>query len=280
MLASRPVRGFNAVMSRAAETYLEPQIFELGKGTVAVVRHRGGGRVEAGIFLVDTYCLGAKDPDADPDSVDRILGHLRKRCGKDGFHFLVAADFLNEEDAYGDDDEVDEPPYWISSSLEWDNGGECPGADALIQTVLEEYAQVKQVAAGDCGSESCAAMLLDTALDMTRKLDPPLSRSLLIQGVEASILIWNVATLPAADREAYLAGEHPDLRDPVRKMLAAEDSKILDMVKEERFRVIDWKLLGEDGPDGAIVEPHLLIVAAGWDAEVEPDSEGHGDEHF
>lgn len=166
-------------MSRAAETYLEPQIFELGKGTVAVVRHRGGGRVEVGIFLVDMYCLGAKDamywtgneaelseklwsrvflngeprkesgaygrklvedavayarslgfspgpdykkgarvfggiepkecteeftfgkdgkpfyisgPDADQASIDRILGHLRKRCGEGGFHFLVAAD--------------------------------------------------------------------------------------------------------------------------------------------------------------------------------------------
>jgi hypothetical protein len=48
-------------MSATAEAYIPDNLFEAGIGTVIVARRKGGGRVEAGVFLLDVYCLGVKD---------------------------------------------------------------------------------------------------------------------------------------------------------------------------------------------------------------------------
>lgn len=43
------------------EAHVSVTLFETGIGTVIVARPKSGGRVEAGVFLVDVYCLGVKD---------------------------------------------------------------------------------------------------------------------------------------------------------------------------------------------------------------------------
>lgn len=48
-------------MSRPPEAFFEGSLFEVGIGDVVVCRYKGGGRVEAGCFLVDVFCLGVKD---------------------------------------------------------------------------------------------------------------------------------------------------------------------------------------------------------------------------
>jgi hypothetical protein len=48
-------------MARNPETYAAPDLFETGLGEVAVCRFKNDGRVEAGIFLVDVFCLGVKN---------------------------------------------------------------------------------------------------------------------------------------------------------------------------------------------------------------------------
>jgi hypothetical protein len=48
-------------MSREAEAYIADGLFELGIGEVVVCRFKGGGRVEAGFFLLDVFCLGVKN---------------------------------------------------------------------------------------------------------------------------------------------------------------------------------------------------------------------------
>ena len=48
-------------MGNRSETYCEENIFQTGIGYVVVCRHKSGGRVETGSFLVDVHCLGVKD---------------------------------------------------------------------------------------------------------------------------------------------------------------------------------------------------------------------------
>jgi hypothetical protein len=40
---------------------MSPNLFEIGIGHLVISRFKSGGRVEAGVFLVDVYCLGVKD---------------------------------------------------------------------------------------------------------------------------------------------------------------------------------------------------------------------------
>ena len=47
-------------MSRPPQTFSPPNLFELGIGTVVIIRYKSGGRVEAGVFLLDVFCLGVK----------------------------------------------------------------------------------------------------------------------------------------------------------------------------------------------------------------------------
>lgn len=46
---------------RPPEAFRSPSLFEDGMGYVCVSRFKSGGRVETGVFLVDTFCLGVKD---------------------------------------------------------------------------------------------------------------------------------------------------------------------------------------------------------------------------
>ena len=48
-------------MSQPPKTFCHPQLFESGMGTVVIARYKSGGRVEAGVFLLDIYCLGVKN---------------------------------------------------------------------------------------------------------------------------------------------------------------------------------------------------------------------------
>ena len=46
---------------RPPEAFRSPGLFEDGIGYVCVSRFKSGGRVEAGVFLLDVFCLGVKD---------------------------------------------------------------------------------------------------------------------------------------------------------------------------------------------------------------------------
>lgn len=48
-------------MGRQSKTFCESGIFETGIGQVAIVRYKGGGRIEIGVFLLDVFCLGVKN---------------------------------------------------------------------------------------------------------------------------------------------------------------------------------------------------------------------------
>jgi hypothetical protein len=48
-------------MNRPPQTFSPPNLFQLGIGTVVIVRYKSGGRVEAGVFLLDVFCLGVKN---------------------------------------------------------------------------------------------------------------------------------------------------------------------------------------------------------------------------
>jgi hypothetical protein len=66
---------------RPTEAYVSEKLFENGLGYVVVARFKAGGRlVEAGIFLVDTFCLGAKNCDftemSEPDYQERVVRRL------------------------------------------------------------------------------------------------------------------------------------------------------------------------------------------------------------
>jgi hypothetical protein len=46
---------------RTFEAWRSQEMFEVGIGHVVICRHKGSGDTEAGVFLLDTYCLGVKD---------------------------------------------------------------------------------------------------------------------------------------------------------------------------------------------------------------------------
>ncbi len=48
-------------MNRPTEAYVSANLFEVGIGHVVVARFRSHGELEAGVFLLDVFCLGAKD---------------------------------------------------------------------------------------------------------------------------------------------------------------------------------------------------------------------------
>ena len=55
-------------MKRDTEAFRSAQLFEAGIGYAVVVRFKADGRCEAGFFLLDVYCLGAKDGGFEPFS--------------------------------------------------------------------------------------------------------------------------------------------------------------------------------------------------------------------
>lgn len=48
-------------LKRAPEAFVSSTLFKLGIGSVVLSRFRSEGRVESGVFLLDVFCLGAKD---------------------------------------------------------------------------------------------------------------------------------------------------------------------------------------------------------------------------
>lgn len=48
-------------MNPPPQTFFLPTLFQLGMGTVVITRYKSGGRVEAGVFLLDVFCLGVKN---------------------------------------------------------------------------------------------------------------------------------------------------------------------------------------------------------------------------
>src|SRR5688572_9007055 len=50
-------------MKRPPEAFRSSQLFQTGIGYAVICRYKGGGGCEAGIFLIDAYCLGVKDSD-------------------------------------------------------------------------------------------------------------------------------------------------------------------------------------------------------------------------
>jgi hypothetical protein len=48
-------------MNPPPKTFCAHNLFEIGKGHLVIARYKSEGRVEAGVFLLDVYCLGVKD---------------------------------------------------------------------------------------------------------------------------------------------------------------------------------------------------------------------------
>lgn len=48
-------------MKQAPITFSDAGMFASGIGQVVITRHKGGGKVELGVFLVDVFCLGVKN---------------------------------------------------------------------------------------------------------------------------------------------------------------------------------------------------------------------------
>jgi hypothetical protein len=48
-------------MKRSHEAWRSADLFDSGYGSLLVSRFKGDGRVEAGFFLLDVFCLGVKD---------------------------------------------------------------------------------------------------------------------------------------------------------------------------------------------------------------------------
>lgn len=65
-------------MSRASESYVSSDLFEIGMGHVLVCRYKVAHRVEVGAFLVDIWCRGVKSADFFTEEADvfrqQVLG--------------------------------------------------------------------------------------------------------------------------------------------------------------------------------------------------------------
>lgn len=48
-------------MNPPPKTFCAHNLFEIGKGYLVIARYKSDGRVEAGVFMLDIYCLGVKD---------------------------------------------------------------------------------------------------------------------------------------------------------------------------------------------------------------------------
>lgn len=55
------LRGQVLSMSRITKTFGDPNLFEIGIGHVIITRSRSEGRLDAGVFLIDPFCLGVKN---------------------------------------------------------------------------------------------------------------------------------------------------------------------------------------------------------------------------
>jgi hypothetical protein len=71
---------------RPTEAWASSDLFESGFGQVVVARFKASGEVEAGVFLVDIYCLGVKNAFFSrlwpTDYEGRLLGSMDRAGGK------------------------------------------------------------------------------------------------------------------------------------------------------------------------------------------------------
>jgi len=63
------------------DCYVNPDWQESGKARIVVLRREEDGRLMAGVYLVDTWCLGVKDAFASADlTAERVEADLLRRC--------------------------------------------------------------------------------------------------------------------------------------------------------------------------------------------------------
>lgn len=72
-------------MQKAPVTYSSANLFSVGIGHVVVARFKSGGRVDLGVFLVDTYCLGVKDAFFRQGDETILAELLDRSFGSQGF---------------------------------------------------------------------------------------------------------------------------------------------------------------------------------------------------
>jgi hypothetical protein len=75
----------NGTARRGHVAYYPKELFERGLGQVVVARFKGGGqRVEAGVFLIDAWCLGVKNAfltELTPATFQtKLLDRMRDEC--------------------------------------------------------------------------------------------------------------------------------------------------------------------------------------------------------
>ena len=89
-------------MKRTSEALRSANLFDSGCGYLVVSRFKADGRVEAGFFLVDVFCLGVKDADfrqfnSVDDYQERLLDRLFR--DEDPLRMMPAAGRKLTEDA-------------------------------------------------------------------------------------------------------------------------------------------------------------------------------------
>lgn len=75
------------------KAFVPTNLFEIGMGNVTVIRKKSPQKVEAGIFLVDAFCLGIKDAFYITDDEDAIYEAIRSQA--------EAADYKEHSGAFG-----------------------------------------------------------------------------------------------------------------------------------------------------------------------------------
>lgn len=89
---------------RPTEAWRSAKLFEVGIGHVIVARFKGSGEAEVGVFLLDVYCLGAKDAFFSRMSAHeyetRLLGQLLPEEERFGMTLACARKLIEDAVAY------------------------------------------------------------------------------------------------------------------------------------------------------------------------------------
>ena len=93
-----------APMNRSTEAWSSTNLFEVGLGHVVVSRFKLSGEVEAGVFLVDVFCLGAKNAFFtrlwESEYESRLLDRLFAETGKEALSPACARKLVEGAVAY------------------------------------------------------------------------------------------------------------------------------------------------------------------------------------
>ena len=102
-------------MKRPTEALRSAELFDAGIGYVIVSRYKADGRVEAGYFLLDVFCLGAKDA-----SFERFESHAEFEDSLLDPLFATQERVPMAAPLLGDDAEIEQKSAVISlSELAW-----------------------------------------------------------------------------------------------------------------------------------------------------------------